>query len=125
MKNQWWNFSFFLFPFLWMGFITFLSSQSILPSADVFWQDFIIKKTAHLVVYMILFWSWFLAFRLSHPQPEKTTRQLFLIIILCLVFAIFDEWHQSFVPGRTGTLRDVGYDFLGISLAALWSYRII
>ena len=34
-----------------------------------------------------------------------------------------DEWHQSFVPGRTATARDVAIDGIGIALAALAATR--
>lgn len=125
MQKQWSTFSYFIFPIIWMTIIYFLSAQPILPGVDVFWLDFIFKKSAHLTVYMILFWSWFFAFRLSKSKPEKTFKIVLLILSLCLVFAFLDELHQSFVPGRTGTIRDVGYDFLGVSLAALWTCRLI
>ncbi len=35
---------------------------------------------------------------------------------LCLLFAVLDEWHQSFVPGRVAALGDVLADAGGIAL---------
>ena len=35
---------------------------------------------------------------------------------VCLVFALFDEWHQSFVPGRHFSVYDIGLDAAGIGL---------
>ncbi len=127
MKNkQWLIFSYFILPVLVMMIIFGLSSQPVLPGPDIFWQDFVFKKLAHMSVFALLFWSWFFAFR----QLEIKTGQNFnfkwwMILLLCLFFAFSDEWHQSFVPGRTATLRDVGFDFLGSSLACLWSYRLL
>jgi VanZ family protein len=40
-----------------------------------------------------------------------------------LAYAISDEWHQSFVPGRGATARDVAIDGIGIALAALAGTR--
>ena len=43
---------------------------------------------------------------------------------LCLAFALSDEWHQSFVPGRRFSMADLGSDAvgtaLGISLREGW-----
>lgn len=33
--------------------------------------------------------------------------------VFCFLCACLDEWHQSFVPGRTGCIRDVRYDAMG------------
>jgi VanZ family protein len=35
----------------------------------------------------------------------------------CIAFAASDEWHQSFIPDRFGTLQDVLIDSLGICAA--------
>lgn len=35
---------------------------------------------------------------------------------ICLLFAVLDEWHQSFVPGRVAALADVLADAGGIVL---------
>jgi len=35
---------------------------------------------------------------------------------VCLVFALSDEWHQSFVPGRRFSMGDLGADALGTAL---------
>jgi VanZ family protein len=39
-----------------------------------------------------------------------------LILIGLVLFAVSDEFHQSFVPGRTASLMDVGLDLIGIFL---------
>jgi VanZ family protein len=39
------------------------------------------------------------------------------ILLLCLAYGLFDEWHQSFVPGRTADARDVRNDMIGAVLA--------
>jgi len=45
---------------------------------------------------------------------------------LGVVLAVFDEWHQSFVPGRTPSGSDVAFDALGLILggtAAMLAFR--
>ncbi|HKY74279.1 MAG TPA: VanZ family protein, partial [Patescibacteria group bacterium] len=58
----------FLAPVLWMVFIFFLSSQPVLPGPNVFWQDFLFKKSAHIIVYTVLFFLWYRAFSLSSKK---------------------------------------------------------
>ena len=43
--------------------------------------------------------------------------------LFCIAFAASDEWHQTFIPDRFGTLWDVGVDSLGVSLATWWCLR--
>jgi VanZ family protein len=38
---------------------------------------------------------------------------------LCILYAITDEYHQSFVPGRSPRGMDVGIDALGAVLGLL------
>ena len=48
-----------------------------------------------------------------------------LAFAFAAVFAATDEWHQTFVPGRDGCVRDVLIDTGGALLAALgWSARL-
>lgn len=39
--------------------------------------------------------------------------------LITLLFGVFDEWHQLSVPGRYGSILDVGFNLVGI-IAALW-----
>ena len=116
-------FKYLLLPLAWSAVIFFLSAQPSLPGSKVFVADFIIKKTAHLSEFAILFWCWwYFGYRTA---GKKVAHYWWLILLVCLIYALLDEYHQSFVPGRTATWRDVGFDFLGSSLACLWSRRII
>jgi VanZ family protein len=45
--------------------------------------------------------------------------------LLCLAYASLDELHQYFTPFRHPTVRDIGYDMLGVFIAFLWKYRYI
>jgi VanZ family protein len=38
-------------------------------------------------------------------------------VLLAFAYACSDEYHQTFVDGRTGTVRDVGIDTIGIAIA--------
>jgi len=87
-----------------------ISSFPDLPSNNVDIVDFFFKKSAHFIEYAILFFLWFIA--LGEKNPFKA-------IAFSIIYAFTDEIHQLLVPGRTGTLRDVGIDTLGILFSAL------
>ena len=73
--------------------------------------DFIFKKSAHVTEYAILFW---LLFRAMSDDNKDVTKSMFIkVFILTVLYAFSDEWHQTFVAGREGTLRDVGFDTIG------------
>jgi VanZ family protein len=95
--------------------------KSLFPSLSVlelqFWHA-VIRKAGHVTEYSIL---GFLAWRTLSGYPWAGPRAKLLAGTFVLVFALSDEFHQLFVASRTGSLIDVGYDFLGglIMLALL------
>lgn len=97
--------------FLWAALIFYFSSLPIIQDPSFNTLDFIIKKSAHVTEYAVLF------FLLSRALP-KTERRFQLAFILGLLYAFTDETHQLFTPGRGGSLRDVLlFDLTGLSLS--------
>ena len=47
-----------------------------------------------------------------------------LTVLVCLVFAASDEWHQQFVPGRVPSLEDVLADGIGIMLGVAFALAL-
>jgi VanZ family protein len=64
----------------------------------------LIRKLAHFTEYGILFWL-----LVRGPMAERP----YLALMLCIVYALTDEGHQVFVPGRTASLYDVALDSSG------------
>ncbi len=101
-----------------MGLIFWLSHQSRLPGPETPDLRWLMMKTAHFLVYAGLAWLWCRAFRVWLTTPARPHSPLYswlVPIILSLFFAISDEWHQTFIPGRNGTPVDIMIDCLGIS----------
>jgi len=98
----------------WMALIFFFSSQPQLPSAPDPWADLIFKKGAHFTVYAVLA----VLFRRGLP-PSRWSWALSLV--LTVLYAASDEWHQSFVPGRHPQLTDVLIDVCGAT-TGLWIF---
>lgn len=114
----------YLSPTLWATVIFFLSAQEQLPSFSVSAYDFIFKKAAHMFVYAVLYFLLFRANQKTHGK--KITRTSYLIpIIITIIYSATDELHQSLVPGRHPTVRDMGYDMLGMSTVLLYQLKLI
>ena len=109
---------------IWAGLIFLFSAQQTLPGPEDAVLNFLVKKLAHIFVYAGLYFWIFRALALTLPQRQKTAI-FYLPLLLTILYAITDEIHQSFVGGRTATIRDIGYDFLGASLVMLWKFRLI
>ncbi|MDX2248946.1 MAG: VanZ family protein [Bacteroidia bacterium] len=80
----------------------------------------LIRKAAHVTEYFILY---LLVYRLVYRHyPEKTS--LLWTLMICIVYAASDEYHQTFVPGRGGQVSDVGVDSIGMILALLGCWKM-
>jgi len=96
---------------LWAGLIFYLSSIPTLESGLPENADWVLRKLAHAAVYAVLSG---LCYRALRNHRVATKKALLGAVLLALVYAFSDEYHQLFVPGRHGRLRDVGIDALGI-----------
>lgn len=102
---------------IWTGLIFWLSSIPNLESGLK--QDFILRKIAHVLEYAILTFLLFRATRIDEPNIKKA---IIFSIIITLFYALTDEYHQAFVFGRQGTLKDIGIDSIGIILTSILCY---
>jgi VanZ family protein len=84
-------------------------------SAHRFHQiHFFIRKAAHFGSYGLLGALAFFSWRATLPAfPRWTFRWSALALLLVLIAASADEFHQSFVSSRTGNWHDVALDFTG------------
>jgi VanZ family protein len=105
---------------LWMGAIFAVSDISSIATPFEPVYDFTFKKLAHVAVYGILTALLFSAMRM-HIRHRGYA--LFTAVLIAILYAFSDEWHQTFVPGREGTLRDVAVDALGAVGAFIWLRR--
>jgi len=102
-----------------MGVIFLLSAQSTLPRVESD-LDVVLRKAAHMTEFGLLWWLWVRALRPAGDLP----RAALVALAIALAYAISDELHQSFVPGRHPSPFDVAIDAAGIGVAvALWLPR--
>jgi VanZ family protein len=105
----------------WMTVIFLFSHQSRLDTGLAY--DVLLKKSAHVIEYAVLAvliqrgltGSWLL----WRPLTAGTAW------ILATVFAMTDEYHQSFVPGRHASGWDVALDGVGalLGLIVIWALQ--
>ena len=110
--NRKFSLTFSLLALVWMVTIFWFSNQSSLFALPEDLWDRIFKKSAHAFAYGVLWWLWWRA----------SGRRAGLALLLTVLYALSDEWHQTFVPGRHGQLFDVGVDSLG-ALVAMFGTR--
>ena len=116
-----------LLPLLWMVVIFMLSHQSasissgqsgvfveqlrhIAPSVDQQLLTFLVRKGAHIFAYFVLGILTFNALWRLDLSKFKFNYPVGLSIIVCALYATSDEFHQLFVSGRSGEIRDIIID---------------
>jgi VanZ family protein len=103
-----------------MAVIFLLSAQPGLKVSSDASVDGPARDLAHIGAYALLAVLFVHALgRLGRPVTPAVAITAFALAVL---YGITDEIHQSFVPDRTGTLVDIGWDALGaaIGVSAAW-----
>ena len=78
--------------------------------------DHIVRKTAHFIEYALLAAA--IAFH-CHVIQMRVIHVLLLSIVIAGLYAGSDEYHQTFVSGRSGQPSDVLLDTAGAATGAL------
>jgi VanZ family protein len=106
----------------WAALIFYFSSLPHLRITQAWW-DLMVRKIAHLAVFGVL--AWLIARALAGSAAWREPRLRTTALSMAILYAMSDEVHQSFVPGRYGSWIDVAIDGAGASLAlALRSWRL-
>ena len=77
---------------------------------DVSNFNHIIRKNAHFFAYLIL---GILVINALKSNGLKGSKSILIALAICILYAISDEVHQLFIPGRAGQVRDVIIDSAG------------
>jgi Predicted integral membrane protein len=121
---------------LWMVLIFKLSSQTVVQSGKLSGEvaninikaiekvkpntkfnivefNHIVRKNAHFFVYLFLAVLTINALRTGGVRGYKC---IIFALLICILYAISDEVHQIFVPGRGAQVKDVIIDSAGIAV---------
>jgi len=81
--------------------------------------QFFVRKAGHLTEYAILATLIWRALRRGTSWQMKMSVLFVLAWFVCALFAASDEFHQSFVPSRTASPKDVMIDTVGALIGLL------
>lgn len=81
--------------------------------------DIGVRKIAHFTEYAILGGLLVLLFRI------RRVRLIWLPWLIGTLYAVTDEWHQSFSPGRSCDPKDVLIDACGVLIGVLISFTLL
>ena len=82
----------------------------------------IIRKIAHFSLYALV---GFLLMSLLITYNINEKNKIISTVTIGAIYAISDEFHQSFIPGRSGQASDVFLDTLGTTIGGLFILLII
>jgi len=127
---------------LWLGLIAFESTNALSaantgsllypllhrllgldPIRFLTWH-FMLRKTGHVIGYAVLSLLFYRAWKATIPirlDPRWSIGWARIAFTMTALVASLDEWHQTFLPSRTGTVRDVVLD----STAALFAQLLV
>jgi VanZ family protein len=127
---------------VWLAFISYASSDSFsagntsrfigplirwlfpnVSSDTLLIVHLVTRKLAHFAEYAVLGFLAARAFRTS-PRPAISSRWFLISLTMIVVYALADEYHQSFVPTRTGSIYDSLIDIAGGLTALLIVSRV-
>ncbi len=102
-----------------------------------------LRKAAHMYEYAVMSVLWCIALDAwkyvgipAYPSPDVGDRRKRsdmikrfirpgIVLLVCLIYAVSDEFHQIFVDGRSGEIRDVCLDFGGAIIGVLLGALIV
>ena len=107
----------------WAGLIFYLSTSGFgvgftkaANTSEVF--HYLMRKAAHMAEYAVFCLLLYAAF-LDADDFEWRPRLAVRSVVIASLYALTDEYHQTFVEGRTAAIIDCGIDIAGAALAVL------
>lgn len=107
--------------FLWALLIFRFSAGSVPVASPVYWQDFAVKKTGHMLLFGALALLFYRALRMNKVDKVKAA---IWAVVLSTLYGASDELHQTFTQGREARVRDIFIDGLGASVVSLALYYL-
>jgi VanZ family protein len=90
-----------------------------LPEMNIWQMD----KFLHVIAYFVLGCTLAMAVE-GNFKGSSQKAKIWMVVIIGALYAIEDEFHQSFVPGRSSDIFDILADFIGIGLSVLLFNKI-
>jgi VanZ family protein len=107
---------------LWAGMIFKFSSGTVPVTSQVYWQNFLVKKIGHLLLFGTLALLFYRAF---HGQGINRKNAAVWAVVASFLYGVSDEFHQMYTQGREARVRDVLIDGVGASLVTYLVYKFL
>lgn len=105
-------------PVFWMILIFLFSSRHTVSITNNFLYDFVFFKSLHLFEYAVLYLLLFRAFYSS--TKFKLSQKFAFSFIILIIYSLSDEFHQTYIISRQGTIRDVFINIGGAFLMYIY-----
>lgn len=96
------------------------SDEILMERAEMI--HFFVRKFAHMTEYLLLALSLQLPVTAWLSKFFAWKNRILLGFFATVLFAALDEFHQTFVPGRSGNFTDVCIDSIGAMIASLFLF---
>lgn len=94
-----------------------MSEEVLIARAEMI--HFFVRKLAHMTEYFLLALSLQIPLYTCFSSCLSWRKRILAGAVLTVCLAALDEFHQTFVPGRSGNFTDVCVDSIGIIAASL------
>lgn len=84
--------------------------------------SYVIRKTAHVVIYVVL---GILTANALHRMSVTNGKTALYALCMCALYAASDEIHQLYIPGRSGQLSDMLLDTAGACFGIFLFFAVI
>ena len=108
----------------WLAGAPFVASLGVPPSL-IDTANLILRKTTHFVEYATLALLTYRALGMG-ATPRSHRARVLGAVVLAVVCATLDEWHQTMTLTRTGRVHDVVLDAMGAlagAFAGVWAWQ--
>ena len=82
----------------------------------------IVRKLAHFTIYLI---GGVIIYGLVFQYEKNSKKIIFYSLLIGILYAISDEIHQYFIPGRSNEIKDVLIDSLGLLIGIIFVNIVI
>ena len=94
-------------------FIFYISSLTFAPGTGT-------TNLLSIIYHILIFFFFSLFLFISSVKRNQKARRLFLLtVVISIIYAVLDELHQHFVPGRSSSISDIFLDSLGILFSSV------
>jgi VanZ family protein len=107
---------------LWAALIFKFSSGTVPTASSVYWQDFAVKKTGHVLLFGALAG---LIYRGLIGEGLSRKKAAIWAVLLAFFYGGTDEFHQMFTQDREARVRDVFIDGIGATIVIYFVYQFL